>query len=230
MSYIVVNKNKVAKQKRKFLKRLVLVLVLAIILIIVILLNVYWKSTLPTLIAIAQTRINSQTMFVVNQAVSTVLADDVDCSNLMIIERDADGNIVLVTSNTLEVNRLARSTAMLSQQNLDLLAKEQIEIPFGTISGIPLFSEMGPDIIITVTPIGVVNCNFTSTFESVGINQTLHRMYVSVDCQVDLIIPQAHHTVNFDIPILISESIIVGKVPATYLQGGLLMGSYGNTT
>ncbi|MBQ8433747.1 MAG: sporulation protein YunB [Clostridia bacterium] len=229
MPYVVVNKSKNAKRRRKFFQRVALFLVIFLVLTVIILLNVYWKSTLPTLIDITQARISAQTLFVVNEAVSVVIANSDEFSSLLNIERDSDGNITLLSPNTLHVNNLARKTAILSQQKLDMLAKEQIEIPFGTISGIPLFSEMGPDIIITVTPIGAVNCTFTSNFESVGINQTLHRMYINVQCQIDLIIPQTHHTVNFDIPILVSESVIVGKVPTTYLQGGLLMGSYGNT-
>ena len=228
MSYIVVDNCKNVKRKREFFKRFALFLVVLIVLTIIVLLNVYWKSTLPTLIDITQARIGAQTLFVVNEAVSTVIEDYENFATLLNIERDNDGNIILLSSNTLQVNNIARRTAILSQQKLDMLAKEEIEIPFGTISGIPLFSEMGPDIIITVTPIGAVNCTFTSNFESVGINQTLHRMYINVQCQVDLIIPQTHHTVNFDIPILVCESVIVGKVPTTYLQGGLLMGGYGN--
>lgn len=228
MPYVVVSKNQVVRKRRKFLRSIGLVLFLLFIAAIVLAINIYWRSTIPTLIEITQAKVSAQTVLVVNEAVSTAMVQCTDTSQLLSIERDADGNVVLLTSNTTEVNKLARYTAILSQQRLDQLAKEEIEIPFGTISGIPLFSEMGPDITITVTPIGAVNCTFTSTFESVGINQTLHRMYINVSCKIDLIIPTAHHTIYPNIPILVSESVIVGKVPTTYLQGGLLMGSYGN--
>lgn len=228
MPYIVVTKGQKSKKRRRFFSGLTLFVLVIFVIVIAILLNVYWKSTLPTLIEIANARVSAQTLLVVNEAVSFAMSDEQDFSKLLTIERDSDGNVVLLSSNTIEVNKLARKTAILSQQKLDGLAKEQLEIPFGTISGVPLFSEMGPDVVITVTPVGAVNCTFASTFESVGINQTLHRMYVNVECQIDLIIPQSHHTVHLQIPILVCESVIVGKVPTTYLQGGLVMGSYGN--
>lgn len=224
MPYIVVTKSQKVKKRKKVVKIASFVLILLLILSILIVLNTYWKSTLPTLLDITQAKISAQTVLVINQAVTTSFQDTDVFGDLISIQRDNDGNIILLTANSLQANKLARQTAIVSQQRIDQLAKEQIEIPFGTISGIPLFSEMGPEITITVTPIGAVNCTFTSTFESVGINQTLHRMFIQVECKMDLIIPQMHHTMECVVPILVSESIIIGKVPQTYLNGGLVVG------
>ena len=224
MPYIVVTKSQKVKKRKKVVKIASFVLILLLILSILIVLNTYWKSTLPTLLDITQAKISAQTVLVINQAVTTSFQDTDVFGDLINIQRDNDGNIILLTANSLQANKLARQTAIVSQQRLDQLAKEQIEVPFGTISGIPLFSEMGPEITITVTPIGAVNCTFTSTFESVGINQTLHRMFIQVECKMDLIIPQMHHTMECVVPILVSESIIIGKVPQTYLNGGLVVG------
>jgi len=224
MPYIVVTKSQKVKKRKKVAKIASFVLILLLILSILIVLNTYWKSTLPTLLDITQAKISAQTVLVINQAVTTSFQDTDVFGDLISIQRDNDGNIILLTANSLQANKLARQTAIVSQQRLDQLAKEQIEVPFGTISGIPLFSEMGPEITITVTPIGAVNCTFTSTFESVGINQTLHRMFIQVECKMDLIIPQMHHTMECVVPILVSESIIIGKVPQTYLNGGLVVG------
>lgn len=224
MPYIVVTKSQKVKKRKKVVKIASFVLILLLILSILIILNTYWKSTLPTLLDITQAKISAQTVLVINQAVTTSFQDTDVFGDLISIQRDNDGNIILLTANSLQANKLARQTAIVSQQSLDQLAKEQIEVPFGTISGIPLFSEMGPEITITVTPIGAVNCTFTSTFESVGINQTLHRMFIQVECKMDLIIPQMHHTMECVVPILVSESIIIGKVPQTYLNGGLVVG------
>ena len=224
MPYIVVTKSQKVKKRKKVVKIASFVLILLLILSILIVLNTYWKSTLPTLLDITQAKISAQTVLVINQAVTTSFQDTDVFGDLISIQRDNDGNIILLTANSLQANKLARQMAIVSQQRLDQLAKEQIEVPFGTISGIPLFSDMGPEITITVTPIGAVNCTFTSTFESVGINQTLHRMFIQVECKMDLIIPQMHHTMECVVPILVSESIIIGKVPQTYLNGGLVVG------
>ena len=51
---------------------------------------------------------------------------------------------------------------------------------------------------------------------SSGINQTLHRMYLQVNCNVNLLTP--FHTIgeNISNQILIAEAIIVGTTPDTY--------------
>ena len=224
MPYIVISKGQKNKKHRKIMRAFFVVLFLLIVIAMLITLNVYWQSTLPTLLDITQARISAQTVMVINQALETSLADADLFDTLITVERDNQGNISLLTANSVLANQIARKTAILSQNSLDQLAKEQIEVPFGTISGIPLFSEMGPEIVITVTPIGAVNCTCTSTFESVGINQTLHRMFIQVECKMDLIIPQMHHTMECVVPILVSESIIIGKVPSTYLSGGFVVG------
>ena len=230
MPYVVVSKNQKVARRHKFLRSLAFVIALLIVIAIVLALSIYWRSTLPTLIEITQAKVSAQTILVVNEAVSQVLMDMQDLSYLVTIQRDDDGNVVLFTANTAAVNSIARQTAIVSKGKLDQLSKEKIEIPFGTISGIPLFSEMGPEVTVTVTPIGAVNCTINSTFESVGINQTLHRMYIEVSCEIDIIIPTARHTINPTVPILVSESIIVGNVPTTYLAGGLHLGGSGNAS
>ncbi len=225
MGYQVVTKNHKAKIKRRNAKRLVMFVFLIIILAVCLVLYLYWHSMIPIIIDIAQTKVSSQTMFVVNNAVSQVLKENASYSSLVDIQRDSNNNVVLISANTLLVNNLARQLAIFSQSQLESLAKSVIEVPFGTISGLPLLAEKGPEIEITVNPIGNVTCEFTSTFQSVGINQTLHRIYINVNSKVDLIIPTAHSVVESTVPVLICESVIVGAVPDTYLQGGWTMNS-----
>jgi hypothetical protein len=66
-----------------------------------------------------------------------------------------------------------------------------------------------------------VESNFTSTFQSVGINQTLHSIYVSVICNINVHFPLYVKNQSTLTKILISEAVLVGKVPDVYLNGGL---------
>ena len=83
---------------------------------------------------------------------------------------------------------------------------------------------MGTDVNIVIDPVGTVQCSFGSHFETAGINQPLHRIYRNVSSTVDVIIPSSHQVVQIETPILVCETVIVGKVPDTFLQGGLLLG------
>ena len=47
----------------------------------------------------------------------------------------------------------------------------------------------GPGIKITISSVGDVETDLRSEFTSQGINQTLHRVYLQVKCQVNILTP-----------------------------------------
>ena len=223
--YTVVSKGAKQQKSIKLLRRLVSFLIIAIVLSIVLALWIYWRSMSPTVLDIAQTRLKAETTLAVNEAVCTILSDVNSYSDFFTVEKNSDNDIVMISANSALVNTFARNTAILSQQKINQLKSFTIDIPIGSLSGIPLLSEKGPTVDVVVSPIGNVTCTFKSVFETAGINQTLHRIYVNVSSSVDLIMPTSHVEVETVTPILLSESLIIGKVPDTFLQGGLVLGS-----
>ena len=223
--YSVVNRSAKQKKRHKLLKRLVSFLIVAIVLSIVLALWIYWRSMSPTILDIAQTRLKAETPLAVNDAVCVILSDVDNYSDFFTVEKNDQNDIVMISANSALVNTFARNTALLSQKKITELKSFSIDIPLGTLSGIPLLSEKGPAVEVVVSPIGNVSCTFKSVFETAGINQTLHRIYVDVRSKVDLIMPTLHVEVQTDTPILLCESLIIGKVPDVYLQGGLVLGS-----
>ena len=223
--YSVVNRSAKQKKRHKLLRRLVSFLVVAIVLSIVLALWIYWRSMSPTILDIAQTRLKAETTLAVNDAVCVILSDVDSYSDFFTVEKNDQNDIVMISANSALVNTFARNTALLSQKKITELKSFSIDIPLGTLSGIPLFSEKGPAVEVVVSPIGNVSCTFKSVFESAGINQTLHRIYVDVCSKVDLIMPTLHVEVQTNTPILLCESLIIGKVPDVYLEGGLVLGA-----
>ena len=225
MRYTVVSTSAKQNKRRKFVAKLTTAIVLLVVLAIALALWIYWRSMTPTILDIAQTRLISETTMAVNDAVCVALADTGSFKDFVTVTRNDNNDIVMISANSALVNMLARNTAIMSQSKINAIKSFEVGIPLGTLSGIPLLSEKGPKVNITVSPIGAVNCTFTSTFETAGINQTLHRIYIYVDSKVDLIMPTSHLEVDTSTPVLISESIIIGTVPDVFLQGGLLLGA-----
>ena len=83
------------------------------------------------------------------------------------------------------------------------------------------FAGVGPNINFRIIPVSSVTCGFSSTFESVGINQTKHSIYLNVIADISIVMPS--RTENFAVltEILIGESVIVGTVPDAYLQSDI---------
>ena len=91
-------------------------------------------------------------------------------------------------------------------------------IPLGSFSGIPIFSGLGPIVEVAAMPYASVGCQFLSKFEMAGINQTLHKIYLSVNTVVSMVFPFSSVEVNEISDVLVSESLIIGEIPDTYLM------------
>lgn len=74
----------------------------------------------------------------------------------------------------------------------------------------------GPGIKITISSIGNVETDLRSEFIAQGINQTLHRIYLQVKCEVSILTPFEDISREITNQVLLAESVIVGKIPNTY--------------
>ncbi len=86
----------------------------------------------------------------------------------------------------------------------------------GSFTGIKLLAGRGPGIKIKISTVGNVETDLKSEFESQGINQTLHRIYLQVKCEVSILTPFKDITKDITNQVLIMENVIIGTVPNTY--------------
>lgn len=64
--------------------------------------------------------------------------------------------------------------------------------------------------------VGNVETDLVSQFSQSGINQTLHRIYLNVNCTVTILTPFDTIEQSITNQVLIAEAVIVGDVPSTY--------------
>lgn len=208
--------HKIKRRKRKAL--LIGLILLAVFIFLFIR---FQRNVTRVLISISQATMRASTTVAVNDAVYYTLSDELRYSDLVSIERDSAGNILAVAANPLKINKIARDTASISQSNLKNLSLNGIPVPLGALTGIEAFAGLGPSIQFRIIPVSSVSCDFTSTFESVGINQTKHSIFLNVVADISIVMPS--HTENFAVitEILVGESVIVGSVPDAYLQSDI---------
>ena len=53
-----------------------------------------------------------------------------------------------------------------------------------------------------------------------GINQTRHQLLLSVQVDADVLLPWEIRSVRIEVPVLVAENVIVGRVPQTYITSG----------
>ena len=208
-----------ANKNRKF-RRFKIIFVLICLLAIGTLIY-FQRNVTRVLISISEATIRSITTVAVNDAIYYTLNDAMRYDDLISIERDASGNVTSITTDSLKINRIARDTAYLSQENLTKMSAEGIMVPLGALTGIEALAGFGQKINIKIIPISNVECRFVSKFRQAGINQTLHSLYLEIVSDISIILPSKSTNLASTIEVLICESIITGKIPDTYLQASL---------
>ena len=189
--------------------------------------TVYFRSNIvPTVMGSAVAEVRAMCTETINSAVTAVVGGGVEYDDLFSVVRDDAGNIEMVQANSPEINMVAREIAGLAQANLDALDLKEISIPIGTFTGLALLTGLGPDVTISVMPIGSALCDFVSYFIAAGINQTLHKIYIDVHAEINIITPLDEPTITVKAEVLVAENLIVGEVPEFYLGGSMLNGGY----
>ena len=206
---------KIYKKKRK--KRLI---VLSVFLLLG--LGVYFflsQFVYPVIRTVSREYVRSAAIDSVNKSVGEVMDNNPYYVNLTKVEHDAAGNITMIYADSAAVNSLARNVTQCAQNNLSSIGEEGIKIPLGSLSGISFLAGRGPDLNIRAVQVGNIDTSFKSEFVSQGVNQTLHKLFIEVSASVNIIIPGAENKVTTVTSVLVSESIIIGKVPDVYLSG-----------
>ena len=181
----------------------------------------FQRNVTRVLISISEATMRASTTVAVNDAVYYTLSDEMRYEDLVTIERDSAGNIVAVAANPLKINKIARDTASISQSNLKNLSLNGIPVPLGALTGIEAFAGLGPSIHFRIIPVSSVSCGFSSTFESVGINQTKHSIYLNVIADISIVMPSRTENFAVTTDVLVGESVIVGNIPDAYLQSDI---------
>jgi len=158
----------------------------------------------------------------INSSVADVVMNSIVYDDLVTIISDEFGSISMIQANSLEINNLSKDLAQTCESRISEYGVKGVTIPIGTFTGVPLLVGRGPRVNVKMTPIGSVICKFVSHFESAGINQTIHKIYVNIIATVSIIMPLSTRSLEATQQVLISESVIVGQVPEVYLQSDTL--------
>lgn len=207
------------KKNRKFRRFKILVVFICLLLIATII--YFQRNVTRVLTSISEATIRSITTVAVNDAIYYTLNDALRYEDLIAIDRDEAGNVTSITTDSLKINRIARDTAYLSQENLNKMSAEGIMVPIGALTGVEALAGFGRKINIKIIPISNVECRFVSKFVDAGINQTKHSLYLEIVSDISIIMPSKSTNLASTIEVLICESVITGKIPDTYLQASL---------
>lgn len=205
-----------ARRKRVIIK---IISVISIIIGIFFFLGYYFEKNIkPVVMQYCKAKIEALTVNAVNHAISMVINDGIDYGDLIEVMKDGEGNITALKAKTAKINLLARQISSIALQNIEKVSKKGLGIPIGAFTGSVIISGSGPEITVNFVSTGAVDCVFTSEFAEAGINHTLHKIYIKVISGVRLIIPSSDAYIETSSEVLVSECVLIGKVPDAYLN------------
>lgn len=172
----------------------------------------------PTLLTIAEAKATLLATQSVNRVISESINLGIDPQKLVNVTLDSRGRVVLIQSNTMEFNRIAADTTIKVQNMLKEIGEEKISIPIGQVLGSQLLASVGPNITVTIIPVGTVQVKVFDKFEQAGINQTRHMVYLIATTQIRIVVPLVSKSISVNTQMPIAEYVVVGEVPSTYVQ------------
>ena len=132
------------------------------------------------------------------------------------IEKDNNGNVQMINANVLKINQVISDIAINIQNRLDDKQKNSIYIASGAVTGVSFLSGFGPKIRLSISSSGNVDTDLRSEFISQGVNQTMHRVYLDIKTNVNILTSFKTIQKTIENQVLIAENVIVGNIPSTY--------------
>ena len=174
----------------------------------------------PSFIEYAKVYSNNIANEVVNSAVDDVFVKEEYQSLAKIMENSSE-NIKAIETDTAKINRLKSAIIQSMQKNIDSHKSDTVYVPLGSCSNLYFLAGLGPKVPIRIYPVSIVNADFKESFDSVGINQVKHKLYLDVSMRMSFVGMMFAQADTVETSVLLNETIIVGDTPTYYGNGGM---------
>ena len=154
----------------------------------------------------------------INNAISEIMAEgDYGGDYFVTFEKNGSGEVSAISSNMARINALSAEIldkVVGATENRTLTVK----IPAGNLTGISLLMGRGPDVPVQIIVLTSSRVEFNNSIVTAGINQTKHQLNLEVIVDIDILIPWGTESTQVVSEVMIADTVIVGKVPETYLN------------
>lgn len=175
----------------------------------------------PIIVQSASTQAQNMVIAVLEQAMAEDLARrELGYGDFVSIQRDGTGRIIALTTDMAAMNLLRAELVSRVLEALEGIDVSEIRVPLGVLLDSELVWARGPDIQAHAMSVGTVSAEFESQFTSAGVNQTLHRIWIRFLVPVTILLPGDQVEVPVETSLCVTETVLVGQVPETYLQFG----------
>ena len=101
----------------------------------------------------------------VSHAISEIYSQNINYTDLVNIIYDENGKVSMILANTTKINQVTQNIAQKTYYHIEQLGKDGVKIALGTLTGMPIFTEKGPQASFEILPVGSVQCELKSSFD-----------------------------------------------------------------
>jgi sporulation protein YunB len=173
----------------------------------------------PSVNALAEMEGRAMASSAVNAAVlETLEKEQLSYSDLALASTNDGGMISSISADTVRLNQLKAAVAANINARLDGLCYRKIELPLWNVLGFDFLLGGGPVIKARLKLHGESYSAFYSEFDSVGVNQTRHRIMLKVETKVYFFLKGKEDVYSFETQVCAAETVFAGAVPSVDLS------------
>ncbi len=201
------------RAKRKFM---IVILIFLILLIFFMARLIHrWQ---PVLQAMAEMQAEALATDILADTMRDVLVETgIQSEDLVTYYYNPSGEIFAYSIDTVTIEKLAALANTKMGEFLEEKKEFELDIPLGRVTNNPLLAAMGPDIPIQVRVVGNPGVDYGRSFESVGINEINHRIWIDMELLIQVTTPLLTDVLEANMQFTLIDQTLSGKVPNTYL-------------
>lgn len=201
--------------RKNYKFRLALFIFLAFLIFFITHLIHHWQ---PVLQAMAEMQANALATDILADTMRDVLIEtDIQSEDLVTYYYNPSGEVFAYSIDTVTIEKLAALANTKMGEFLEEKKEFELDIPLGRVTNNPLLAAMGPDIPIQVRVVGNPGVDYGRSFESVGINEINHRIWIEMELLIQVTTPLLTDVLEANMEFTLIDQTLSGKVPNTYL-------------
>jgi sporulation protein YunB len=201
--------------KNRNIKKVFFVIIIMLIAFLV--MTNFLRAIDPIFVSACKDKANSVVTIEINK-ITTDVVEEYKSEEIVTIKEDEEGNVKLLQVNSRPLNSMISDITTKIQENLNNNSIVNTSIPFGGITGIKWISSMGPKIPVGISLAGTIQTKIKNEFNEAGINQTEHRLWLEIICNISILTPYRTEETEVSSEMILSENIIIGGVPNVYMN------------
>lgn len=149
----------------------------------------------------------------INRAVEEQLREGE--SSFVAVGRDESGQVSQVSADAGELNRL--KSGVLSRLERLLDGRVTAYVPIGSLTNLGILNGRGPKVPVRLKLEGSADAEFQTEFVSAGVNQSCHRITMTVTARAYSQSKRFEAEVEESTATVLAETVVVGRVPQVAL-------------